>query len=1340
MDLSDYPSPRYNPQHPHSAAAAAAQARLRQRASFGPDHPPVKQPVANQRSNTFGSFLDDDPIGLASPATSVSGLPQQQQQPQSPVADRFLPRSTTASPASLSSNRPSHSQQQQQYHHQSPLHQASPLASVMAPSPASGHSPHAVSHSASPDPPQGGFAQLGRSSSTHFSSTSSSNKRHVAPPLARPPVNRSHTGGPLSTFSPFVDDDDDDDQHDASIISSPVDAHNHTSLAHRQSPLSARHALAGSQSASSSAFASQDDEFSRSSGPLRSSTAGPDLWGISGFGASSAAPAAIGTAPRSSTSAAPAPLSSSSAVDPWRNPATSASLGLNRHPTASPLVKELRLPPSRENSTSSDSGLWQKSPISGSPVSTAAFSKRPLRDSRGPPPRATTLASQHDIDLSHRRLAADDTSESIASEDARRRTELTTSPTGSLLPESLQAAVAVTMEPDELTQLQHSPMSALHNFVDDPEEDATGFGLVSDAGNQRSNMQQARSKQVPPRMQTRADLPLRFRAPQRATTLDPGNHLPRSAQRSRNAFGDEDGEDSEPLSPVLQDHNSPVPLRQSAMQNNSAFETGSGNTSGNNSTDSPANHAALRGLFDGNANASPAANPAASWTFADSDPIRDPVAQYQPQRANVMISGGQSPALGVGAMGLPTGNEDMVEPRCGNFEPVYHQNEAGYSQGAAYHENLLPSQQRARPAQQRPSDGTTSQQNQQHHLANTAIPSQFASSHPFYGTNGGGAYGRAQVPYSPQPANGHIQLTSMNHNPNGLAPDQLAAAMSGIGLSNRGLTHSQHPGGQALYASGNLYPMAGHAGPPPPYYQTQREKVQPYPQAPPPQQYQMSRYPNQYGYHPGLQQPNVPLHQFQGPQPHVHRGHHQQQQLHHTGPHHRPGQAPALAQSSSTGARSALLEDFRAKRSAAVNQAGLPPSGPLGDARRPPPSHAQSTHASLDATAHWSLDEVRGHIVEFCMDQHGSRFAQERLDSATQDQVNWVFEEIRPHARTLMQDVFGNYVVQKMFEYGSEAQRLSLTEEMRGHVVSLSLGTYGCRVMQKALDHLPNHVRLGLAEELEGHVLELIQDQNANHVVQKLLSVVDDPGSVKFISDAFSGKVLTLGAHCYSCRVLQRIFERCGEDQARPLLTEMHTGSSKLMADQYGNYVIQWILQRGEAQDQEKVIDSVVGNVLTLSRHKFASNVVEQVVRAASATQRRILAEEILQQLESSHQPHSAVLGDPCMTAANVMMTDQYANYVLQRFLELCEKDQKLKMVAILRPRLIALRRGAGGPGGWTKHLAAVERLVNEASGLGEGDIPSEGNGPPSSKHDRTATGSGNGRSIGTTPGLPFGA
>lgn len=47
-------------------------------------------------------------------------------------------------------------------------------------------------------------------------------------------------------------------------------------------------------------------------------------------------------------------------------------------------------------------------------------------------------------------------------------------------------------------------------------------------------------------------------------------------------------------------------------------------------------------------------------------------------------------------------------------------------------------------------------------------------------------------------------------------------------------------------------------------------------------------------------------------------------------------------------------------------------------------------------------------------DQYGSRFIQQKLETATSDEKSMVFQEIFPQSLTLMTDVFGNYVIQKV--------------------------------------------------------------------------------------------------------------------------------------------------------------------------------------------------------------------------------------------------------------------------------------------------------------------------------------
>lgn len=95
------------------------------------------------------------------------------------------------------------------------------------------------------------------------------------------------------------------------------------------------------------------------------------------------------------------------------------------------------------------------------------------------------------------------------------------------------------------------------------------------------------------------------------------------------------------------------------------------------------------------------------------------------------------------------------------------------------------------------------------------------------------------------------------------------------------------------------------------------------------------------------------------------------------------------------------------------------------------------------------IQDIYNHVVEFSGDQHGSRFIQQKLETANSDEKEQVFREIQPNCLQLMTDVFGNYVVQKLFEHGNQTQKKILANQMKSHVLTLSTQMYGCRVVQK---------------------------------------------------------------------------------------------------------------------------------------------------------------------------------------------------------------------------------------------------------------------------------------------------
>ncbi|VDK52678.1 unnamed protein product [Anisakis simplex] len=317
---------------------------------------------------------------------------------------------------------------------------------------------------------------------------------------------------------------------------------------------------------------------------------------------------------------------------------------------------------------------------------------------------------------------------------------------------------------------------------------------------------------------------------------------------------------------------------------------------------------------------------------------------------------------------------------------------------------------------------------------------------------------------------------------------------------------------------------------------------------------------------------------------------------------------------------------------------------------------------------HLQLSDLGSHVVEFAQDQHGSRFIQQKLERATVKEKQAVFDEVSAHAQSLMTDVFGNYVIQKFFEYGTPEQKNQLTNAIKGNVMNLALQMYGCRVIQKALESIEPDQQMEILKEMEGQVLKCVKDQNGNHVVQKVIERVD-PARLQFIIDAFvqPGDNLTvcnLSTHPYGCRVIQRVLEHCTEEQKRPVLDQLHMHIKTLVVDQYGNYVIQHVIEHGSMEDRDRIVNQIKGDVLRFAQHKFASNVIEKCLTCGAPHHKNSLITEVC------GNPN-----DTMSTPLLMMMKDQFANYVVQKMLDVADSAHRKKMMLAIKPHIPALRK-----------------------------------------------------------------
>ncbi|KAK7328157.1 hypothetical protein VNO77_22254 [Canavalia gladiata] len=288
-----------------------------------------------------------------------------------------------------------------------------------------------------------------------------------------------------------------------------------------------------------------------------------------------------------------------------------------------------------------------------------------------------------------------------------------------------------------------------------------------------------------------------------------------------------------------------------------------------------------------------------------------------------------------------------------------------------------------------------------------------------------------------------------------------------------------------------------------------------------------------------------------------------------------------------------------------------------------------------------SLAEARGSIYLIAKDQHGCRFLQRMFDEGTPEDVQVIFNEIIGHVVELMMNPFGNYLMQKLLDVCNEEQRmriiLMVTEEP-GQLVRISLNTHGTRVVQKLIETLKTRQQISLVvSALEPGFLALIKDLNGNHVVQHCLQWLSNEDN-KFIFVAAAKFCVDIATHQHGCCVLQRCIGHSSGEHKEKLVAEISANALLLAQDQYGNYVVQFILDLRIPSATATLRLQFGGKYVHLSMQKFSSHVVEKCLAVFDDENRSRVIHELLS------APHFEQL-----------LQDPHANYVVQSALRLSE-------------------------------------------------------------------------------------
>ena len=294
-----------------------------------------------------------------------------------------------------------------------------------------------------------------------------------------------------------------------------------------------------------------------------------------------------------------------------------------------------------------------------------------------------------------------------------------------------------------------------------------------------------------------------------------------------------------------------------------------------------------------------------------------------------------------------------------------------------------------------------------------------------------------------------------------------------------------------------------------------------------------------------------------------------------------------------------------------------------------------------------SISEITNQLFLIAKKQTGCRYLQKLISSNENDDLvnKYFYPKLYPTKLIeLCNDLFGNYLVQKMIPYLNKDNLYSFTSLIIKHLLKLCLNPHGTRVVQVYLEQikLDNQLLTLFTNSLIPIMPKLINDLNGSFVLMHYATVVPYPNN-DIIFDFLNKNIVNISVQSYSCSALQKCIDIGNEQQSQKLLENISEHSMFLILNQFGNYVIQFVISKNITSINDKILEGFIDNLIFLAKQKYSSNVIEKCFDYCSNK----MKERIINQLSDER-----IIRD--------LLKDMYGNYVLQKTLSMIQ-DQKKK-------------------------------------------------------------------------------
>ena len=268
------------------------------------------------------------------------------------------------------------------------------------------------------------------------------------------------------------------------------------------------------------------------------------------------------------------------------------------------------------------------------------------------------------------------------------------------------------------------------------------------------------------------------------------------------------------------------------------------------------------------------------------------------------------------------------------------------------------------------------------------------------------------------------------------------------------------------------------------------------------------------------------------------------------------------------------------------------------------------------------------------------------LKSTHSDILHQIFLELKNKLPELLKDNYANYFCKKFFNSLNQKDRIEFLTAIQNDLSSLAIDYIATYPIQGIIEQLGSKaekkiIYMGIKDSINVYCYNVY----GTHILEKILSYFEDE-FVKEIIDYVYKNFIDLSFHINGICIVKKLLLMTHKKSLHNHIKKIiYDNAMNLIVHQYGNYVIQTIVENWDDNELEDILNLYKNKYIYLSKQKFSSNAVERI-------------------LEKNKKNLENYINEIC-NENNIIeiIKNKYGNYVIQKAVKLSTGESREKIV-----------------------------------------------------------------------------